>query len=130
MSLENKWRYKHDNPPDLRSITNAGSSSKNEHLNVENDILIVLTNNKNLCQQLQQWANKTNSTIVYNPENNILETEQKFFAIVVDSDLINLWSIPKNLSERLIPAELQFSLIEKILQDLKPGYQINQRIKR
>ncbi len=120
MSLENKWSTKLTGSILFEGRDTATMPDNGDNIPANEAILIVYTRNEKLYRLLKQWAYKTNCTLLYNPDNYILEAEQNFFAIVIDSDLITTCSIPKKITERLIPSELPHNLIEKILHGLKP----------
>jgi hypothetical protein len=84
------------------------------------DILIICTKKQHLVRLLNQWALKTGSATLLNPKNCAYDEVQKYFAIVVDSDIIDSLSIPEKICERMIPSDLDPELIVNILNGLKP----------
>ena len=88
--------------------------------NVAKDVLILHTKNEHLYHKLKLWAYRTNSILLDNPENCNLDDTANLLAVVIDSDLIDICSIPDSISERVIPSELEYDLIENILYGLKP----------
>ncbi len=87
----------------------------------DKNILILHSNNDQLFHKLAQWAYQTDSVILYNPSNTDFDGLGNLFAIVIDTDLIETTSIPNTISERVIPSELNYNLIERILDGLKPA---------
>ncbi len=88
--------------------------------NVAKDVLILHTKNEHLYHKLKLWAYRTNSILLDNPENCNIDDTTNLLAVVIDSDLIDACSIPDSISERVIPSELEYDLIENILYGLKP----------
>ena len=87
----------------------------------EKDVLILYTDNENLVRKLSHWAYQTDSVLLYNPSGSKTDKPVHVFAIVADNDLIPKLSVPERASEKVIPSELNYDLIETMLNSLKPA---------
>ena len=84
----------------------------------DKNILILHTNDKMLFRRLRSWAYRSNSVIYYNPQCNDYGGLQKILAIVIDRPLMSTTLIPDSVSDRVLWADLDYDLIENILDSI------------
>jgi hypothetical protein len=122
MSFENGGNGIHNEFPQVFGYKVVAVRTPDE-LPANKDVLVLYTRDHDLLQRLKHWAYRTDSTILYNPDNADLSGVGNLFAMVADGGSIEGMEIPERISERVLPADLKYELIETILDDLKPSFE-------